>query len=179
MHPGLKVSLELPTVVHEMKGNVSFLLRSPDFSNIDFRSGEPPQASLPYASPENPGEGAVSFATTANIDLRKLNFETQVYKQTKREMLASGWNQVQIFGQNAIDVDSLLLGYADPQNAQPVSAWAARVVNRSLSAASMPLRLALSSLLTKLMKVRIVHLHKYAIMFDIVCSGLFGQVQKP
>lgn len=61
--------------------------------------------------------------------------------------------EVQIFGRSEIDVDTLLLGFLDPQDAQPVSTWCSRTVNKLLPASPLPVRLASTWLLTKLMRV--------------------------
>jgi len=67
-------------------------------------------------------------------------------------MLANGWDEAQIFGRNEMDVDTLLLGFADPQESLPVPTWASKMVNRVLPAAPIPVRLASASLLTKMMR---------------------------
>lgn len=99
----------------------------------------------------------VASATALNYDesneYNKFSFECAFYRRTKREMLANGWDEPQIFGRNEIDVDTLLLGFADPQESSPVPTWAAKMVNRMLPSASLPLRLASTFLLTKMMRV--------------------------
>ena len=68
-------------------------------------------------------------------------------------MLASGWNEVQIFGRGEVDVDSILLGFTDTQEGQPVPTWAARMVGKTLVNEPLPVRLASAYLLTKMMRV--------------------------
>jgi hypothetical protein len=68
-------------------------------------------------------------------------------------MLANGWDEAQIFGRNEIDVDTILLGFIDPQDGQPVPTWSSRICNKLLPAASLPVRLASTFLLTKMMRV--------------------------
>ena len=68
-------------------------------------------------------------------------------------MLASGWNEVQIFGRGEVDVDSILLGFTDTQEGQPVPTWAARMVGKMLVDEPLPVRLASAYLLTKMMRV--------------------------
>lgn len=69
------------------------------------------------------------------------------------DLLANGWSEAQIFGGSEIDVDSLLLGFADPQDNQTVPAWCARTVNKILPTANLPVRLASTWVLSKLMRV--------------------------
>jgi hypothetical protein len=85
-------------------------------------------------------------------ELGKFGFDCGFYRRTKREMLASGWDEVQIFGRHEIDVDTILLGFMDPQDGQPVPTWSSRTVNRLLQSAPVPVRLASAFLLTKMMK---------------------------
>ena len=68
-------------------------------------------------------------------------------------MLASGWNEVQIFGRGEVDVDSILLGFTDTQEGQPVPTWAARMVGKMLVDEPLPVRLASAYLLAKMMRV--------------------------
>ncbi|KAL1649014.1 hypothetical protein SLS61_006537 [Didymella pomorum] len=84
--------------------------------------------------------------------LSKFGFDCAYYRRTKQDLLANGWNEAQIFGRSDIDVDSLLLGFTDPQDTQPVPAWCARTVNKILPTANLPVRLASTWLLTKLMR---------------------------
>jgi hypothetical protein len=85
--------------------------------------------------------------------LSKFGFDCAYYRRTKQDLLANGWNEAQIFGRSDIDVDSLLLGFTDPQDTQPVPAWCARTVNKILPTANLPVRLASTWLLTKMMRV--------------------------
>lgn len=86
--------------------------------------------------------------------VNKFGFDCALYRRTKREMLANGWTEVQIFGRVDIDVDTLILGWEDPQDGQPVPTWASRMVNKMLPGCCIPLRLASAFLLTKMMRVR-------------------------
>jgi hypothetical protein len=107
-------------------------------------------SSVDAAVSMNPSPLSLEAATNA---LSKFSFDCAFYRRTKRDLLANGWSEVQIFGRCEIDVDTLLLGFMDPQDAQPVSTWCSRTVNRLLPAASLPIRLASAWVLTKLMRV--------------------------
>ncbi|ORX96388.1 hypothetical protein BCR34DRAFT_677358 [Clohesyomyces aquaticus] len=85
-------------------------------------------------------------------DLDKFSFDCAFYRRTKREMVANGWDEAQIFGQSEIDVDSIILGFTDPQDGQPVPTWASRTVNKLLPGLPLPARLASTFLLTKMMR---------------------------
>lgn len=98
-------------------------------------------------------ENVPSFPYNETNEASKFSYETALYRRTKREMLANGWDEAQIFGRNEIDVDTLLLGFADPQASLPVPTWASKMINRMLPAAPLPIRLASASLLTKMMRV--------------------------
>lgn len=100
--------------------------------------------------PANPSPLSLEAAANA---LNKFGFDCAFYRRTKRDLLANGWSEVQIFGRSEIDVDTLLLGFLDPQDAQPVSTWCSRTVNKLLPASPLPVRLASTWLLTKLMRV--------------------------
>lgn len=100
--------------------------------------------------PANPSPLSLEAAASA---LNKFGFDCAFYRRTKRDLLANGWSEVQIFGRSEIDVDTLLLGFLDPQDAQPVSTWCSRTVNKLLPASPLPVRLASTWLLTKLMRV--------------------------
>ncbi|KAB2105365.1 hypothetical protein AG0111_0g5657 [Alternaria gaisen] len=118
---------------------------------------EQSQSSLAYshdnavdvAVPANPSPLSLEAAANA---LNKFGFDCAFYRRTKRDLLANGWSEVQIFGRSEIDVDTLLLGFLDPQDAQPVSTWCSRTVNKLLPASPLPVRLASTWLLTKLMR---------------------------
>lgn len=122
------------------------------------RSREHSQAALNFApetavdgvTPMNPSPMILENAANA---LSKFGFDCAYYRRTKQDLLANGWNEAQIFGRSDVDVDSLLLGFADPQDTQPVPAWCARTVNKILPTANLPVRLASTWLLTKLMRV--------------------------
>ncbi len=123
-----------------------------------FRSREQSQSSMAY-SHDNPVDATVtanasplSLEAAANA-LNKFGFDCAFYRRTKRDLLANGWSEAEIFGRSEIDVDTLLLGFMDPQDAQPVSTWCSRTVNKLLPATPLPVRLASTWLLTKLMRV--------------------------
>lgn len=90
--------------------------------------------------------------TAAADPLSKFGFDCAFYRRTKRDLLANGWSESQIFGRSEIDVDTLLLGFMDPQDAQPVSTWCAKTCNRVLPTASFPIRLASTWVLTKMVR---------------------------
>ncbi|XPS73622.1 hypothetical protein M3J09_005766 [Ascochyta lentis] len=108
-----------------------------------------PDTAVDGVTPMNPSPMTLESAANA---LSKFGFDCAYYRRTKQELLANGWSEVQIFGRFDIDVDSLLLGFADPQDTQPVPAWCARTVNRILPTATLPVRLASTWILTKLMR---------------------------
>lgn len=122
------------------------------------RSREHSQAALNFApdtavdgvTPMNPSPMILETAANA---ISKFGFDCAYYRRTKQDLLANGWDDAQIFGRSEIDVDSLLLGFADPQDTQPVPAWCARTVNKILPTANLPVRLASTWILTKLMRV--------------------------
>jgi hypothetical protein len=68
-------------------------------------------------------------------------------------MIANGWGEAHVLGRVEMDVDTLILGFSDPQESLPVSTWASKMVNRMLPGASVPIRLASASVLTKMMRV--------------------------
>ena len=98
----------------------------------------------------NPSQMLLETAASA---LSKFGFDCIYYRRMKQELLSNGWSEEQVFGRSEVDVDSVLLGFADPQDTQPVPAWCARTVNKILPAANLHVRLASSWLLTKLMRV--------------------------
>lgn len=89
----------------------------------------------------------------ASNALSKFSYDCAYFRRMKRDLLASGWSESQIFGRAEIDVDTILLGFVDPQDNQPVSTWCSRTVNKILPASSLPVRLASTWLLTKMMRV--------------------------
>ncbi|KAJ4366004.1 hypothetical protein N0V95_000382 [Ascochyta clinopodiicola] len=120
-------------------------------------SREHSQAALNFA-PDTAVDGGpalnpslITLESAANA-LNKFGFDCAYYRRTKQELLANGWSEAQVFGRVEIDVDSLLLGFVDPQDTQPVPAWCARTVNRILPTAPLPVRLASTWILTKLMR---------------------------
>jgi hypothetical protein len=87
--------------------------------------------------------------------LNKFGYDCAYYRRSKQDLLANGWSEEQIFGRSEMDVDTLLLGFMDPQDLQPVSTWCSRTVNKLLPATPLPVRLASTWLLTKLMRVSV------------------------
>ncbi|KAH7380100.1 hypothetical protein BKA66DRAFT_420273 [Pyrenochaeta sp. MPI-SDFR-AT-0127] len=120
-------------------------------------SREQSQSALNYSS-ENAGDGITQMNPSpldleaASNALNKFGFDCAYYRRTKRDLLTSGWSEVQIFGRSEIDVDTLLLGFLDPQDTQPVSTWCSRAVNKILPATPLSVRLASTYVLTKLMR---------------------------
>jgi hypothetical protein len=85
--------------------------------------------------------------------LSKFSYDCTYFQRAKQELLANGWNETQIFGTAEIDVDTILLGFVDPQDSQTVSTWCSRTVNRILPHAPLVVRLASTWVLTKMMRV--------------------------
>jgi hypothetical protein len=88
---------------------------------------------------------------TTSPALDKFSFDCAFYRRTKREMVANGWDKAQIFGRTEIDVDSIILGFTDPQDGEPIPTWASRTVNKLLPGLPLPARLGSAFLLTKMM----------------------------
>ncbi|KAF1841951.1 uncharacterized protein K460DRAFT_409390 [Cucurbitaria berberidis CBS 394.84] len=109
----------------------------------------PPENAVDGIAPINPTPLALDATTNA---LHKFGFDCAYYRRTKQELLSSGWDQAQIFGRSEIDVDTLLLGFLDPQDTQPVSTWCSRTVNKLLPASPLAVRLASTWLLTKMVR---------------------------
>lgn len=95
---------------------------------------------------------APSFTYLEPSEANKFSFDCSFYRRSKREMLANGWNEAQIFGRGEVDVDSILLGFTDTQEGQLVPTWAARMVGKTLVNEPLPVRLASAYLLTKMMR---------------------------
>jgi hypothetical protein len=114
-------------------------------------SREPSQSVLSF----NPGvlEEVAPFVFDVSSEIGKFSFDCAFYRRTKREMLANGWDETQIFGRNELDIDTILLGFNDPQDGQPVPTWASRMVNKLLPGVPLSVRLASTFLLTKMMRV--------------------------
>ncbi|KAJ4994127.1 hypothetical protein SVAN01_00604 [Stagonosporopsis vannaccii] len=140
-------------------GSEQFVGQIPNLgaSSYDGSSREERQVQYQYlgalgvdgVTPMNPSPMILETAANA---LSKFGFDCAYYRRTKQDLLANGWSEAQIFGRSEVDVDSLLLGFADPQDTQPVPAWCARTVNRILPTANLPVRLASTWILTKLMR---------------------------
>jgi hypothetical protein len=121
-------------------------------------------------------DNAASHGFSETNAMAKFSFDCAFYRRTKREMLANGWDEAQIFGRNEIDVDTILLGFMDPQDSQPVATWASQTVNKILPAAPLPLRLASTYLLTKMMRVCLFDRRDGSRL--ILSSGSFGRVSR-
>ena len=116
------------------------------------RSREQSQPALGFPS-DGVADGATFNFNDSTSEFGKFSFDCAFYRRTKREMLANGWDETQIFGRQEIDVDTILLGFMDPHDSQSVPTWSSRTVNKLLPAAPIPLRLASAYLLTKMMRV--------------------------
>jgi hypothetical protein len=108
--------------------------------------------------PENSVDGVTQINPPVDIGaatnaLGKFSFDCIYFQTTKRNLLTDGWSETQIFGRAEIDVDSILLGYVDPQDTQNVPTWCSRTVNKILPASPLPIRLASTWLLTKMLRV--------------------------
>ncbi|KAF2687415.1 hypothetical protein K458DRAFT_296241 [Lentithecium fluviatile CBS 122367] len=144
-------SLGTPGSERFQRPSQSLAASSYDGSSRD-ESREPSQPALAFHLPESALDSTQSFAVDPANEYSKFSFDCAFYRRTKREMLASGWDEAQIFGRNEVDVDTLILGWVDPQDGQPVPTWAARMSNKILSGLPMPVRLASAFLLTKMMR---------------------------
>jgi len=82
----------------------------------------------------------------------KFSFDCSFFRRTKRELLANGWDEGQIFGRGEVDVDSILMGLNDPYMGQSVPTWASRTVCKMLPTLPLPIQLASACLLTKMMR---------------------------
>ncbi|OCK86255.1 hypothetical protein K432DRAFT_387931 [Lepidopterella palustris CBS 459.81] len=102
--------------------------------------------------PESAMGPRMLFTYTEPDVASKFSFDCSFYRRTKRELLANGWGEVQIFGDAEIDVDSILFGLTDAQDGQVVPTWASRMVSRMLGSSSLPVRLASAFILTKMMR---------------------------
>lgn len=134
--------------------------RSTGQSANNLRSREQSQAAINYC-PEPTADGvgpmvpptmSIEAASSASSTLQKFGYDCAYYRRIKRELLQNGFSEVQIFGRTEIDVDTLLLCFLDPQDDQPVSTWCSRTVNKLLPTSPLPVRLASTWALTKLMR---------------------------
>ena len=121
------------------------------------RSREHSQNALNYL-PGNPVNGVTRMNPPLDIEastnaLTKFSCDCAYFRTAKRDLLENGWSEGQVFGRAEIDVDTILLGFVDPQDTQTVPTWCSRTVNRILPATSLPVRLASTWLLTKMMRV--------------------------
>ncbi|KAH7088250.1 hypothetical protein FB567DRAFT_559914 [Paraphoma chrysanthemicola] len=120
------------------------------------RSREHSQNALNYL-PGSSVDGVTRMNPPLDIEaassaLSKFGFDCTYFRRVKRDLLANGWSEGQVFGRAEIDVDTILLGFVDPQDTQTVPTWCARTVNKILPASSLPVRLASTWLLTKMMR---------------------------
>ncbi|CAI6340321.1 unnamed protein product [Periconia digitata] len=143
-------SLGTPPSENFPQASQSVAASSYDGSSRDER--EQSQPTLAFQLPESVMNGPASFAMSESNEHSKFSFECAYYKRVKREMIANGWDQEQIYGSEDIDVDSLLLGFMDPQETQSIPTWSSRMVNKMLPTVAMPTRLASTFLLTKMMR---------------------------
>jgi hypothetical protein len=107
---------------------------------------------------------SLEAATTA---FNKFGYDCTYYRRSKRDLFASGWSAEQVFGRFEMDVDTLLLGFTDSEDAQPVSTWCSRTVNKLLPVAPLPVRIASTWLLTKLMRV--------SVALTVLCNAANGR----
>lgn len=136
-----------------MTGKIMFH-QTPSNGETDTRkSREQSQPAITFQTSDPAVDGPGPFALNETNESSKFSFECALYRTTKREMLANGWDEAQILGRNEIDVDTLLLGFADPVDTLSLPTWASKMVNRMLPTASIPVRLASANLLTKMMRV--------------------------
>ncbi|KAI8937165.1 hypothetical protein NX059_006377 [Plenodomus lindquistii] len=108
-----------------------------------------PEPTAEAAGPLAPQPLSLGAAATA---LQKFGYDCAYYRRIKRDLLQNGFGETNVFGRTEIDVDTLLLCFLDPQDEQPVSTWCSRTINKLLPASPLPVRLASTWLLTKLMR---------------------------
>ncbi|KAF2661258.1 hypothetical protein K491DRAFT_587814 [Lophiostoma macrostomum CBS 122681] len=142
-------ALEIPSTESFPRPPHSLAASSYDGSSRD-DSREPSQPALSF--PPDAMDNATTYVYSETNPMAKFSFDCAFYRRTKRDMLVNGWDETQVFGRNEIDVDTILLGFIDPQDGQPVTTWSSRTVNKILPAAPLPLRLASTYLLTKMMR---------------------------
>lgn len=121
------------------------------------KSREQSQTALSYL-PENPVDGVTRMNPPLDIEaaanaLNKFGYDCTYYRRTKAELMNQGWNELQIFGRVEFDVDAIILGFVDPSESQVVPSWCSRIVNKILPATPLPVRLASTWVLTKMMRV--------------------------
>lgn len=119
-------------------------------------SQEQSQTAMTYL-PGNVVEGITRMDPPLDVEaasdaLRKFSFDCTYFQRAKRDLLANGWSESQVFGRAELDVDTILLGFVDPQDTQTVPTWCSRTVNKILPATPLPVRLASAWLLTKMMR---------------------------
>jgi len=146
---GTPSSEQFPTHVHALNAS------SYDSSSRE-ESQEQSSTSMNYL-PSNVVEGITRMDPPLDIEgassaLSKFSFDCTYFRRSKRDLLTNGWSESQIFGRAELDVDTVLLGFVDPQDTQTVPTWCARTVNKILPATPLPVRLASSWILTKMMR---------------------------
>lgn len=110
------------------------------------------ESAATFQTPDHAVNGMAPFPPSGGNESIKISFDSASYRRAKREMLANGWGETQVFGRKAVDVDTLILGFADPRESLPVPTWAARMANKMLPTVAIPIRLASAYLLTKIMR---------------------------
>jgi len=93
----------------------------------------------------------IDIEAAANA-LSKFGYDCTYFRRTKTDCLRQGWSELQIFGRAEFDVDAILLGFVDPMDNQVVPTWCSRTVNKILPATTLPVRLASTWVLTKMMR---------------------------
>ena len=111
------------------------------------------ESAATFQTPDHPVNGMAPFPPSGGNEGEKINLDSALYRRTKREMLANGWDEIEVFGRKAIDVDTLILGFVDPGESLPVPTWAAKMANKMLPTVAAPTRLASAYLLTNMMRV--------------------------
>ncbi|KAF1978520.1 hypothetical protein BU23DRAFT_525229 [Bimuria novae-zelandiae CBS 107.79] len=140
-------SLETP--INEQFRRPSLSVAESSYGGSSRDSREQSQPAMVFHTPDHAID---NFPYNESDQYSKFSFECAFYRRTKREMLANGWDEAQIFGRNEVDVDTLLLGFVDPQETLPVPTWAAKMVNKMVPGIPLPARLASTFLLTKMMR---------------------------
>ncbi|KAH8732587.1 hypothetical protein GQ44DRAFT_186390 [Phaeosphaeriaceae sp. PMI808] len=119
-------------------------------------SREQSQTALNYL-PANAVDGVTQMNPPLDIEaaasaLNKFGYDCAYFQRSKGDLLANGWSESQVFGRSEVDVDTILLGFVDPQDTHTVPTWCSRTVNKILPATPLPARLASAWLLTKMMR---------------------------
>lgn len=156
-HPGASDSFGTPTS-DNFSGTVQNIAASSYESSSREESREQGQhLSMNYGSEPTSETASSMNLSVLNLEssagaLQKFGFDCAYYRRTKRELFQNGFNEAQIFGRSEIDVDTLLLCFLDPSDEQPVSTWCSRTINKLFPTSPLPVRLAYTWLLTKVMR---------------------------